>query len=120
MTQSTVEARVQALMKLVTEFAFEAGKSAIAIVEDVDSRSPEGIARKQGYNRAMADVESALRAELGKDAERLDFLDGKGGGWMARESGTGRGYRVHQDREGQYTSARAAIDAAIQQTKDTK
>lgn len=47
------------------------------------------------------------------DAERLDFLDAMGAGWIARHSVTGRGYRLHQDRDGPHPTARAAIDAAI-------
>ena len=47
------------------------------------------------------------------DAERLDFLDAMGAGWIARHSVTGRGYRLHQDRDGSHPTARAAIDAAI-------
>jgi hypothetical protein len=53
-----------------------------------------------------------------KDAERMDFLEGKGSSgllWVARESATGRGYRVHQLSVGNpgEKTARAAIDAAI-------
>lgn len=47
------------------------------------------------------------------DAKRLDWLDTKGGGWIARESETGRGYRLHQSPSfGIYENTRDAIDAA--------
>jgi hypothetical protein len=49
------------------------------------------------------------------DKERLDFLDSKGANWIARDSTTGRGYRVHQDeRIGRSGSAREAIDRAME------
>ena len=47
------------------------------------------------------------------DSAMLDFLDAKGGNWLARDSVTGRGYRLHQDPAGLYPSARAALRAAM-------
>lgn len=52
--------------------------------------------------------------KMAKDGKRLDFLDAKGVSWVARESGTGRGYRVHQYYKATAPSARAAIDAAME------
>jgi hypothetical protein len=72
MTTTSTEARVQALMAKFEDLAVEAGKSAIAIFENIDGGSPEAMSLKQGYNRAFTALESALRSELaGKDAERL-------------------------------------------------
>ena len=53
-----------------------------------------------------------------KDAARLDWLQEQsykapGLGWVARDSTTGRGYRLHQDAEGAVL-VRVAIDRAIQ------
>jgi hypothetical protein len=51
------------------------------------------------------------------DAARLDFLDAMPGyKWMARQSTTGRGFRVHQCPDGLHKTARDAIDAAIAQS----
>lgn len=50
------------------------------------------------------------------DGERLDFLQKTGmknRGWLARQSSTGRGYRLHQDHTG-FEQVRDAIDNAIQ------
>lgn len=48
------------------------------------------------------------------DKARLDFLESHsehGLGWIARASTTGRGYRLHQERDTYLTiSARTAID----------
>jgi hypothetical protein len=50
-----------------------------------------------------------------QDARRLDWLDSKGGDWIARDSEHGRGYRLHQTtRDNSYPTARLAIDAAMQ------
>ena len=55
-----------------------------------------------------------------KDAELLDFLDCMNGfKWLARQSVTGRGYRVHQAPDGVYDTARQAIRAAITDQKAT-
>lgn len=51
-----------AISKLIDDFAFEAGKSAIGVLQDVDSRTPEGVILKQGFNRAQAALEAALAA----------------------------------------------------------
>lgn len=53
------------------------------------------------------------------DGERLDFLQASGvknQGWIARQSSTGRGYRLHQDYTG-FVNVRDAIDAAIQKSQ---
>jgi len=49
------------------------------------------------------------------DTKRLDFLENQGGGrrWVARDSLTNRGYRLHQSNDAEYETARAAIDAAM-------
>lgn len=53
--------------------------------------------------------------KLVDDAQILDFLDAKGGNWVARNSTTGRGYRVHQSESmGGHATARAAIKDAMQ------
>lgn len=64
----------------------------------------------------IAELERELEA-LHKDANRLDFLDSMGNGmkWIARNSNTGRGWRLHNDRDGQHETVRAAIDAAKEQ-----
>lgn len=46
--------------KLVDDFAFEAGKSAIAVLQDVDYRTPDGIIIKQGFNRARDNLIAAI------------------------------------------------------------
>lgn len=56
------------LQKLIDDFGFEAGKSAIAVIEGVDSRTPEGIIIKQGFNRAynaLSDALAAIKASQG-------------------------------------------------------
>ena len=53
-----------------------------------------------------------------KDAELLDFLDSMNGfKWLARQSVTNRGFRVHQAPDGIYDTARQAIRAAIASQK---
>jgi hypothetical protein len=48
------------------------------------------------------------------DGQLIDFLDNMPGHkWIARQSGLGRGYRVHQDKDGTHDTARQAIRAAI-------
>ena len=49
-----------AASKLIDDFGYEAGKSAIAILQGVGSRTPEGIIIKQGFNRAYAALEVAM------------------------------------------------------------
>lgn len=46
------------------------------------------------------------------DTARLDFIErmGRNSNWVARHSNTGRGYRLHNDKDGIALSARAAID----------
>lgn len=65
---------------------------------------------------------AVVREAWGKDAERLDWLETKSDGsdWIARESGTGRGYRLHNTGRGSTgITARAAIDAARAQEKQS-
>jgi hypothetical protein len=58
-------------------------------------------------------IEQLTPAE--QDTRRLDWLDNKGGDWIARDSEHGRGYRLHQTtRDNSYQTARMAIDAAMQ------
>lgn len=49
------------------------------------------------------------------DAKLLDFLESQGQGrkWIARDSITGRGYRLHQANDASHPTARAAIAAAM-------
>lgn len=63
-------------------------------------------------------------AELAKDTARIEFLEHKGMetgfGWVARASGHGRGYRLHQSpghTEG--NTARTAIDLAMAEEAET-
>jgi hypothetical protein len=76
--------------------------------------------RYQAMNKELKHVISerdALAAKLATleaDAERLDWLQAQGFaglGWVARNSTTGRGYRLHQDAAG-CVRVRNAIDAA--------
>jgi hypothetical protein len=63
---------------------------------------------------AERDTLAAKLAAVEADAERLDWLQAQGFaglGWVARNSTTGRGYRLHQDAAG-CVRARDAIDAA--------
>lgn len=60
------------------------------------------------------DALAAKLVPLEADAERLDWLQAQGFaglGWVARNSTTGRGYRLHQDAAG-CVRVRDAIDAA--------
>lgn len=55
------------------------------------------------------------------DTERLDWLQaqaiGYGNGWLARESTTGRGFRLHEtEHEDAKPTVREAIDAAMKLT----
>jgi hypothetical protein len=62
-------------------------------------------------------VAAPVPAGVQGDAARLDFLDAMPGyKWMARQSTTGRGFRVHQCPDGLHKTARDAIDAAIAQS----
>lgn len=54
------------------------------------------------------------------DTERLDWLQsqtaGYGGGWVARQSSTGRGFRLHESSHPDARpTVREAIDLAMQQ-----
>lgn len=53
------------------------------------------------------------------DSVRLDWLEKQGNGlwWIARQSTTGRGFRLHQDPHGDYATAREAIDAHLPEAK---
>jgi chromosome segregation ATPase len=64
--------------------------------------------------QAKCDALAAKLVPLEADAERLDWLQAQGFaglGWVARNSTTGRGYRLHQDAAG-CVRVRDAIDAA--------
>lgn len=58
---------------------------------------------------------SAGVAPAKTDTELLNFLEAQGSGepWVARQSGTGRGYRLHNDKDGKHATARAAIAGAM-------
>jgi hypothetical protein len=96
--------------------------SAFEVIIDVRSRAAAEVlltAAQATLARFPEDGGPVLPAvsvrDLFKDKERLDWLDGKNRsnlGWVARESTTGRGYRVHQATDAPHPSARAAIDAA--------
>lgn len=70
---------------------------------------------------AIIDRLNLEMVDLRKDRERLDWLESKtdGSSWVARESATGRGFRLHntgRDDSHQFdarSTARGAIDAAI-------
>lgn len=68
MNTPTTQAVTDAMQKLIDDFAFEAGKSAIGVIQGVDSRSPEGVILKQGFNRAQAALESAIAQSRAQDA----------------------------------------------------
>lgn len=54
--------------------------------------------------------------EAQKDKERLDWLEKQSSGdpWIARQSESGRGFRLHNTlRDGASPTAREAIDAAM-------
>lgn len=111
--------RVQVLMAKFEDLAVEAGKSAIAIFENIDGGSPEAIALKQGYNRAFTALESALRSELaGKDAERLiPVATCFRGGVPA--FGKATAFRGWLQGEEQLPDGDHTLYAAIQQTKES-
>lgn len=61
-----------------------------------------------------------LPADLVRDAALLDWLDAQsnGQGWLARESATGRGFRLHNNSsEAASLTVREAIIAAIEHDK---
>lgn len=73
---------------------------------------------------SLADYHAAVekaQADLLADKARLDWLDKQGSGqpWIARQSALGRGYRLHNFRNGEFKdggeTVRAAIDAAMKQ-----
>lgn len=71
--------------------------------------SPEEMER---IRQEIADAElSALR----EDRARLDFLESQGDGsaWVARQSETGRGYRLHNTSRGENQGARPTVREAI-------
>ena len=80
--------------------------------------SPSGLLRftqpKLGLVVSAAEHEHVV-AKLSKDKERLDWLDQRGTldlNWVARESSTGRGYRLHQTHQLGHATTREAIDFA--------
>lgn len=51
-----------------------------------------------------------------EDSVMLDFLDAKtGSNWIARESVSGRGFRLHQSSDAVHATARDAIRAAMRE-----
>ena len=74
--------------------------------------------RSASVRQLSTDEYDLLRSAL-KDAEadkaRMDFVErmGRNANWIARNSSTGRGYRLHNSKHGTALSARAAIDDAM-------
>jgi hypothetical protein len=58
----------------------------------------------------------AMLVHVSRDTARLDFLESRSNGddWVARESETGRGYRLHNSSRQGYATARAALDAVME------
>jgi len=96
-------------------------------MSDHPSPSPEaeGLLRSITFwpndtNKSDEERKAALRsyiASLEADRARLDFCEAQSNGdpWVARESTTGRGFRLaNSHAEPHFTTAREAIDAAIQ------
>ena len=68
----------------------------------------------QGFHDIILRQELTIR-ELREDKKRLDWLEAQGNGdpWVARESTTGRGWRLaNSHATPNYTTAREALDAA--------
>jgi len=62
----------------------------------------------------QAKLEAAQAAQP-PDTAMLNWLDAQGNGapWVARQSGTGRGYRLHNDKDGKHATVREAIADAM-------
>lgn len=60
--------------------------------------------------------EKPVAAQPLTDSELLDWLESQGSGdpWVARQSTTGRGYRLHNDKDGKHATVRVAISRAIE------
>ena len=74
------------------------------------------------FSRQLERELNALRAEVEKlkaDKVRLDWMEseGNGNGWIARQSTTGRGFRLHNDSNAEADTCRDAIDAAMKGDK---
>lgn len=88
---------------------------------DSSSVNPVGVAHtKCKTTRPLPLTQEELHTLLA-DKARLDWLDKQGSGqpWIARQSALGRGYRLHNFRDGEFKdggeTVRAAIDAAMKQ-----
>lgn len=61
----------------------------------------------------LLEAKKALEQQS-EDSRILDFIDSQPGfKWLARQSSTGRGYRIHQGSDGVYKTAREAILAEL-------
>lgn len=79
-----------------------------AIVDECDSDITDLVQERARLRTRLAELE--------RDAKRLDWLHAKGENWIARDSTTDRGFRVHQSRREGATNIREAIDAAMTTT----
>ena len=98
---------------------------AVAMVDEVQKALRTALAEKtaecerlrcdaQGFHDIILRQELTIR-ELREDKKRLDWLEAQGNGdpWVARESTTGRGWRLaNSHATPNYTTAREALDAA--------
>lgn len=120
MNTSTTQAVTDAMQKLIDDFAFEAGKSAIGVLQGVDSRSPEGVILKQGFNRAQAALEFASVQDA-KDALRWKTLLRALSSGHLRGPGYGRRIKLVETcpmygEEKEVNDIVGAVDAAILST----
>lgn len=63
----------------------------------------------------MVDISQEEYKALLKDKERLDWIENQSNGddWIARDSTTGRGFRLHNTTGNVEKTAREAIDVAM-------
>lgn len=75
----------------------------------------EAIRAKQAAKPKHSPLPVAQQVAAPTDTALLDFVEAQGDGspWVARQSGTGRGFRVHNDKDGKHLTVRGAIVGAM-------